>query len=110
MAEPNLLDPFAQTTDGDPLKGVGDALPKFYGMLGGGAGLLGLSKLAAPLGALAFGLEVGNAAAPYVFEPEPSGTKYEEVPPDGEFKPTSGNKYFDRILEGGMSAFDYLGL
>lgn len=110
MAEPNLLNPFAEATEGDPLKGVSDGIAKELGMFAGLAGIGGQADVAKVLGAGAAGIGLGNAIAPYVFGAEPKGTSYQEIPADGNFKPTSGNQVFDTILEGGMSAFDYLNI
>lgn len=57
------------------------------GMLPGNAGQVGKAASA--------GYTVGNWLAPVVYGEEPEGEHYEQVPEDGIFKPTTGNKFVD---------------
>jgi hypothetical protein len=46
-------------------------------------------------------MDIGDAIAPAIFgDMNEHGSKTEEIPADGEFKPTTGNKYVDAAVEG----------
>ena len=74
-----------------------------HDIVGGTAGLLG--NVPGPVGACAkafsAGYAVGDMIAPLVFgsEEEDNKPKMEQVPEDGVFKPSTGNKYVDGALD-----------
>lgn len=76
-----------------------------HDLLHGGAGALGDKGGASPLGKVAkaftFGMDIGDAIAPMIFgDKDEHGSKTEEVPADGVFKPSTGNKTIDAAVEG----------
>lgn len=81
------------------------------GALGGAIGGATLGSSAGPLGALAGGAggAIGNAIAPYVFgDMDVHGSHTEEVPADGQFKPSTGNQYVDAAVNGVGAAVDWV--
>ena len=89
------------------MAGVGSALGGVAAATVPVAGMAA-SAAAAPL-ALAGGAggAIGNAIAPSVFgDMNEHGSHTEEVPADGQFKPSTGNQYVDAAVNGVGSAYD----
>ena len=75
-----------------------------HDMLRGGAGAAGDKGGNSPFGkvmkAFSFGMDIGDAIAPVIFgDMEKPGSHMEEIPEDGVFKPTTGNKVVDAGVE-----------
>ncbi len=78
--------------------GTHDAIAGTAGMLGNAPGPVG-----AVAKSFAAGMAIGDLAAPYVFgsEEEDNKAHTEEIPEDGVFKPSTGN----RVIDAGLDLF-----
>lgn len=74
-----------------------------HDLVQGGAGITSIAggPLAPYAKAFSAGFGLGDVIAPHVFgtEEEDNKAHYEEVPEDGVFKPTTGNRYVDGALD-----------
>ncbi len=90
-----------KTSDGQD--GGIDYCDAAHDLLAGGSGLLGNAP--GPAGALAKafggGFAIGDMLAPHVFgtEAEDNKPRMEQIPEDGKFKPSTGNKWVDKGLD-----------
>jgi hypothetical protein len=84
-----------------------------HDLLRGGAGEAGERGGASPFGkvmkAFSFGMDIGDAIAPVIFgDMEQPGSRMEEIPEDGVFKPSTGNKVVDAAIEGIGDAAEFV--
>ncbi len=84
-----------------------------HDLLRGGAGAAGDKGGSSPFGkvmkAFTVGMDVGDAIAPVIFgDKNEHGSKTEEIPADGVFKPSTGNKVIDAGVDAVSSAGSFV--
>ena len=84
-----------------------------HDILRGGAGEAGERGGQSPFGkvmkAFTVGMDIGDAIAPMIFgDMDKPGSHMEEVPEDGVFKPSTGNKFVDSAIDGIGDAAEFV--